>query len=62
MGMINKTDKIAVVGASKNPSKYGHIVLRDLISRGYDAIPVNPHEDEILGERVFIRINRSHEA
>ena len=51
--MIGKSDKIAVVGASRNSSKYGHIVLKDLISRGYDAVPINPHEEEILGKRVY---------
>jgi len=46
--MIMKEDKIALVGASNNLYKYGNIVLKDLISKGYDIIPVNPKEQKIL--------------
>ena len=42
-------DRIGVVGASKDPAKYGHQVLVDLVAHGYDAIPVHPREAEIEG-------------
>ena len=41
--------KIALVGASKNPVKYGNIILKDLVSKGYEVLPVNPKYDEIEG-------------
>ncbi len=43
------SDPIAVVGASRNPAKYGNIVLAALLESGRRAIPVNPREEEILG-------------
>ena len=41
--------RIAVVGASNNPSKYGHTIVRNLASKGYTVLPVNPREREIAG-------------
>ncbi|KUH34530.1 CoA-binding protein [Thermococcus celericrescens] len=45
--------KIALVGASPNPSKYGNIILRDLVGKGYEVLPVNPKHEEIEGLRCY---------
>lgn len=50
--MITKDDIVAIVGASNNPEKYGNIVMKDLISKGYDVVPINPHEEKILDKKV----------
>jgi acetyl-CoA synthetase (ADP-forming) len=46
---------VAVVGASRDPSKIGHIVLRNILSGGYQGrvYPVNPNAEEILGLRAY---------
>lgn len=44
---------IAMVGASSNPDKASHGIMRKLQSVGYRVIPVNPRETEILGERAY---------
>jgi hypothetical protein len=41
--------RIAVVGASNDPNKYGNIIVRNLAAKGYTVLPVNPHEKEIAG-------------
>jgi predicted CoA-binding protein len=41
--------RIAVVGASNDPAKYGNIIVRDLAAKGYTIFPVNPRESEIAG-------------
>jgi predicted CoA-binding protein len=41
--------RIAVVGASNDPAKYGNIIVRDLAAKGYTVLPVNPLEMEIAG-------------
>lgn len=44
-------ESIAVVGASVDPRKTGHVLLNNLINYGYAGkiYPVNPNADEILG-------------
>ena len=44
-------DSVAVVGASNNPGKLGHVILSNLIRAGYrgNLFPVNPGGGEILG-------------
>ncbi len=34
--------RIAVVGASRDPQDFSRVVLRELLKRGYDAVPVSP--------------------
>jgi hypothetical protein len=41
--------RIAVVGASSNPAKYGNIIVRNLADKGYTVLPINPKEPEIAG-------------
>jgi uncharacterized protein len=43
----------AVVGASRDPSRYGYRVLVALRTAGYRAYAVNPRADEIAGERAY---------
>jgi len=45
--------RIAVVGASNNPAKYGNIIVRNLAAKGYTVLPVNPRETEIAGLPVY---------
>jgi len=41
--------RIAVVGASNDPAKYGNVIVKDLAAKGYAVLPVNPKEKEIAG-------------
>lgn len=51
--MIDKNFLYAVVGASNNEEKYGYKVFKDLLDVGYKVLPINPNEQEILGEKVY---------
>jgi predicted CoA-binding protein len=44
---------IAVVGASRDPSKAGGSVPEGLQRRGFRIIPINPFADTLFGERVY---------
>jgi len=46
---------IAVVGASRDPTKVGHTVLKNIINSGYRGkiYPVNPKADEVLGLKCY---------
>jgi predicted CoA-binding protein len=48
--LLEETKTIAVVGLSANPWRDSHRVASYLQDRGYRIIPVNPREDEVLGE------------
>jgi predicted CoA-binding protein len=50
---LDKKNIYAVVGASKNPEKYGHQVYRDLRSAGYEVYPINPNAEQVLGDRCY---------
>lgn len=50
---LDKKNIFAVVGASRNPEKYGHQVYRDLKEAGYEVYPVNPNAEEILGTKCY---------
>lgn len=43
----------AVVGCSPDPGRPSHGVARFLRRQGYEVIPINPREDEILGLRCY---------
>jgi predicted CoA-binding protein len=44
---------VALVGLSRDPSKYSHRVASYLQTKGFRVIPVNPSAEEILGEQVY---------
>lgn len=48
---IFEAQSVAVVGASRDPFKAGHQVVRTLLTVGYEGriYPINPNEKEILG-------------
>jgi len=51
---LNKKNVFAVVGASRDPRKYGYQVYKDL-KCGYEVYPINPNAKEILGDK-FIQV------
>jgi uncharacterized protein len=51
--ILETYDTITVLGASDTPSKPAHYVPAHMQQHGWRIIPVNPHAEEILGERVY---------
>ena len=43
--------KIALVGASNDKSKFGNRIYRDLRSKGYNVVPINPKDENIEGDK-----------
>ncbi|MGB5105282.1 MAG: CoA-binding protein [Candidatus Zixiibacteriota bacterium] len=51
--ILKSAKRIAVVGMSSKPERASHGVSQHLISRGYEVIPVNPLEPEVLGLKSY---------
>ena len=51
--ILTSATTIAIVGASANPGKPSHAIMKVLMSAGYDVLPVNPTETEVLGRPAF---------
>jgi predicted CoA-binding protein len=51
--LLRRSRRIAVVGLSGNPDRPAYRVSQYLIDRGYEIIPVNPQESEILGRKAY---------
>lgn len=51
--MSEPRPRIAVVGASRDRSKFGNKAVRAFVTQGWEVIPVNPTLDEIEGLRAY---------
>lgn len=55
LGKVLDAKSVAIIGASKNPTKRGYQAIRTLQHEGYEGqiFPVNPKEDYILGIKCY---------
>jgi len=51
--LLASATTIAIVGASSNPERSSYGIMERLQKVGYNVIPVNPRETEILGARAY---------
>jgi predicted CoA-binding protein len=51
--ILESCKRIAVVGLSPKPERDSHRVARYLLERGYEVVPVNPGQTEILGRPCY---------
>lgn len=51
--MLRATRRIAVVGASSDPRRPSFTVFRYLVQQGFQCVPVNPNERDVLGVPAF---------
>ena len=51
----NKSNRVAVIGASDGEGKIGNSVMKNIINGGYqgEIYPINPKADEILGKKAY---------
>jgi uncharacterized protein len=53
LSLLGEAKVIAVVGISSKPWRPSHEVASYLQEHGYRIVPVNPNEQEVLGEHVY---------
>ena len=54
--ILERYNKIAMVGLSANPFRPSHFAAIYLLSEGYDVTPVNPREKEVLARKSYASI------
>jgi predicted CoA-binding protein len=47
-GILNEK-KLAVIGVSRNPQKFGNMVVKELSEKGYTLFPVHPELSDVHG-------------
>ena len=60
--VLRSARRIAVVGASSNPARPSFGVFRYLVDQGYECVPINPNEREVLGAPAFGTLAEAVEA
>jgi len=48
--------RIAMVGVSRSPRDFSVMLFKELVSRGYEVVPVNPRVPEVEGRHCFARV------
>ena len=51
--ILERYRNVAMVGLSANPFRPSHFAAIYLLAEGYNVIPVNPREPEVLGRRSY---------
>lgn len=51
--ILTEARTIAMIGASSNPERPSHGIMKLLLDVGFTVIPVNPKETEVLGQRAY---------
>jgi predicted CoA-binding protein len=51
--ILDRYRRIAMVGLSSNPFRPSHFAAIYLLSEGYDVVPVNPREPQVLGRKSY---------
>lgn len=54
--ILKECQTIAVVGLSANPIRPSHAVATYMQQHGYQVIPVNPQESEVLGQPAYLSL------
>ncbi|HEY3163348.1 MAG TPA: CoA-binding protein [Candidatus Limnocylindrales bacterium] len=60
--LLRSTRRIAVVGASANESRPSYGVFRYLLHQGYECVPINPGERDVLGVPAFRTLREAVDA
>ena len=54
---LNSHMKIVLVGASNNEEKFGNKIMKDLMEKWHEVVPVNPNEKEVEWIRTHKLLN-----
>lgn len=55
--VLKKAENIAIVGCSPDPYRTSNYAAKYLMKLGFTVIPINPKEEEILGQKCYPDLN-----
>lgn len=55
--ILQRYTSLAVVGLSSKPTRASYGVAAYMRARGYRIVPVNPHEQSVLGEKAYASLD-----
>jgi uncharacterized protein len=53
VAFLRQNPGIALVGATNHSQKFGNIIMKDMMRKGYKMIPVNPRAKSVEGLQAF---------
>lgn len=58
LGAVFNPESIAVIGASREPNKIGHVIVKNFVDGGFSGkvYPINPSAEEILGLKSYASV------
>jgi len=59
---LRATRRIAVVGASSDRTRPSYSVFRYLVQQGFECIPINPNERDVLGVPAYRTLDAAVDA
>lgn len=62
LSLLTRSRRIAVVGASPDPGRPSHGVMRYLQHHGYECVPINPNAREVLGVHAYRTLEEAVQA
>ena len=57
--ILERYKRIAMVGLSSNPFRPSHFAAIYMLAEGYEVIPVNPREKEVLGRTSYASLREA---
>jgi len=51
--LLEEKPAIGLVGASDNTIKYGNIIFRNLVEKGFKVLPINPTTKTVEGHKAY---------
>ncbi|MEK6909195.1 MAG: CoA-binding protein [Nanoarchaeota archaeon] len=58
-----KPTSVAIIGASRNPAKIGHVIMKNMVDGGFRGrvFPINPEAKDIMGYKVYKSVTNVNE-
>ena len=50
---VLSSEKFAVAGVSRNKNKFGNVIFKELLDRGFISFPINPNSNTVMNKTCY---------